>query len=305
MNKKVSFSTTSVHRDYSEIELVEIAKKIGADGINLSLWYSVIYDDCIYSKSDDEICEYFTKVRKRADELGIKICQTHGRIRGYIDGDDEYNNVIHPKNARLDCMVTKILGAPVTVFHSSNTARNLDASPERMREMTFDMFTKSLEFAKEFDVQIATETFGAGGHLCRENGTRDFFGSISEFKNIYDRICAIGNNKDYFKICVDTGHTHNCVQFGEPSVGDTIRLLGKDIVCLHLHDNDGTGDSHRLPKSGTIDWDDVFDALDEIGYDGYYNLEVANRRFGDKLMVDTAEFSIKVLKNMLAERYGN
>ena len=103
------------------------------------------------------------------------------------------------------------------------------------------------------------------------------------------------------KTCWDTGHAHTAGL----AQSHEIELLGNTLALVHLHDNDGINDSHRLPKSGTIDWDDVFDALDEIGYDGYYNLEVANRRFGDKLMVDTAEFSIKVLKNMLSERYGN
>ena len=44
MNKKVSYSTTSVHRDYSEIELVEIAKKAGVNRSTFYLHYDNIYE---------------------------------------------------------------------------------------------------------------------------------------------------------------------------------------------------------------------------------------------------------------------
>ena len=49
---------------------------------------------------------------------------------------------------------------------------------------------------------------------------------------------------------------------------------------------------------------DVFDALDEVGYTGPYNLELALDRFGRSLMEETAAFGVKVLRRMLEERYG-
>ena len=47
----------------------------------------------------------------------------------------------------------------------------------------------------------------------------------------------------------------------------------------------------------------VFDALDEIGYDGYYNMELNLRYFGDEYMVETAEFAVKMLQSFLDRRY--
>ena len=54
-----------------------------------------------------------------------------------------------------------------------------------------------------------------------------------------------------------------------------IRILGKDISILHLHDNSGHWDDHLVPGQGNINWPAVFDALDDIGYKGVYNFELS------------------------------
>ena len=32
-------------------------------------------------------------------------------------------------------------------------------------------------------------------------------------------------------------------------------------VCCHLHDNDGSDDTHSIPGDGTINWNEVIPAL--------------------------------------------
>ena len=56
--------------------------------------------------------------------------------------------------------------------------------------------------------------------------------------------------------------------------------------------------------SGTIDWKDTFDALDEIGYDGVYNMELGLNHFGNDFEIEEAAFSIKVMRNILKDKYG-
>ena len=45
-------------------------------------------------------------------------------------------------------------------------------------------------------------------------------------------------------------------------------------------------------------------SLDDIGYNGVYNMELALNFYGKELIVETAEFAIKVLRNYLNKRYG-
>ena len=93
------------------------------------------------------------------------------------------------------------------------------------------------------------------------------------------------------------------MRFGEPTPADVIRTVGDRVKVLHLNDNDTLTDQHKMPFSGTVDWDDVFDALDEIGYDGVYNMELELEFYGRELVTDTAAFAIKVLRNYLNKRY--
>jgi sugar phosphate isomerase/epimerase len=206
------------------------------------------------------------------------------------------------KNTALDCYVTSILGADTCVVHNvTNLFLGKDPAPELMHKLSYDMFTSFLPFAKEHNVKIATETFGD----AVKYSVCDFFGYIDEFEKAYKAIKEIEELKDYFTICVDTGHSNKAMRFGNPTPADVIRRLGSEVTTLHLHDNNGLVDQHKIPMTGNIDWNDVFNALDEIGYKGVYNLELSLGHFGPNFLIETAEFAVKVMRNMLNERYGN
>ena len=81
---------------------------------------------------------------------------------------------------------------------------------------------------------------------------------------------------EHLGICLDTGHlnlTKACSQ------GAFIRKAGKHLKALHIADNQGATDQHLMPFGvGKVDFEDVFSALKEIGYDGIYNLEIPGER---------------------------
>lgn len=301
--KKISIAIGRLQEMFGDMRAIEIAAEIGADAVDFdtcgSRW-DYRKSDSVFSKSDEEIVAYCEALKKRADELGIIIGQTHGRIAGFR-GDPAWDEAA-VKNARLDCLVAKTLGAPVCIMHAVTTIHmGADADPQMMRDMNFDWFTSVLPFAKQYGIKIATETFGDATGL----GCCDFFGNADEFIKSYNRICAVEDFADYFVMCMDTGHSNKATRFNNnPSSGDVIRMLGSKIVALHLNDNDTLTDQHKIPLTGTLDWEDIFNALDEIGYNGIYNMELNLAWFGPELVVETAAFAIKVLRNMLNKHYA-
>ncbi len=66
-------------------------------------------------------------------------------------------------------------------------------------------------------------------------------------------------------LCFDVGHAHTTGQ-----VENFLQLKDK-FVNVHLHDNDGRGDSHRPLGQGTVDFDSVLRGLSD--YSGTYVLE--------------------------------
>jgi sugar phosphate isomerase/epimerase len=72
-------------------------------------------------------------------------------------------------------------------------------------------------------------------------------------------------------ICLDFGHA-----FLMGDVGDIVEIAAEHVITTHVHDNHRTKDEHLVPFEGTIDWDAALMAMQKIGYDGTYMMEVAN-----------------------------
>lgn len=298
----MGLSLGGLQKKYGDQKALRIAAEIGADSVDFSTegsQWKFRDPASVYHGSDEEIFSYFHTLGQLARKLGLEISQTHGRITGFKNQPEEDSAFV--ENARRDCLAAAALGAPVCVIHSVTTIfLGADAAPERMRSLNFEMFTRILPFARQYGIKIACETFGdaTGLNCC------DFFGNIEEFQNAYNRICAVQDFKEHFTVCVDTGHSNKAMRFHNPTPGDVIRRLGSAVTVLHLNDNDTFTDQHKIPLTDTIDWNDVFSALDEIGYSGCYNMEINLRHFGESFMIEEAAFAVKVMRHLLKERYG-
>ena len=83
----------------------------------------------------------------------------------------------------------------------------------------------------------------------------------------------------YLGLCYDSGHAHQLdaarnlsdsvihqfwrtVGMDEPEWDDqALERMLTEVVNCHLHDNDGSGDGHRIPGNGTINWDKIIPLL--------------------------------------------
>lgn len=301
VERKVGISTKYLQEKYGDKKALEIAAKIGADAVDFSLDIKNDYrnKDSIYSEDEEAVISYYKDLKEYADNVGLIISQTHGRHSGFKNIKEEDDALV--ENSRLDCLATATLGAPVCVIHNSTSIyMGADPDPKLMHTLSFDMYSRIIPFAKQYEIKIATETFGdaVAYNSC------DFFGNIEEFEKAYNRIDEVAELRDYFAVCVDTGHSNKAMRYGNPTPAEVIRRLGSKVEVLHLNDNDTFIDQHKIPMTGVIDWNEVFNALDEINYNGVYNMELNLKHFGENFLVETAEFAIKVMKNFLANRYG-
>lgn len=72
-------------------------------------------------------------------------------------------------------------------------------------------------------------------------------------------------------ICLDTGHLVALGADGEAALSP---LVSGTVQSTHIHDNDGTRDSHFLPGEGRFDWPFFFQRLKISKYGGPLLLEV-------------------------------
>lgn len=147
-------------------------------------------------------------------------------------------------------------GIPTVIVHLSN-----GSTPPPASEAGIDRIRRIADKAEKHCINIALE------NLRRPEYLRHVFDSI---------------DSGALKYCFDSGH-QNCWAPDQ----DFLSLYGARLVSLHLHDNDGleqaygTGDQHRLPFDGTVDWQKTMNKLKEINYQGPIALEITNFGYDD------------------------
>ncbi|MBR5091440.1 MAG: sugar phosphate isomerase/epimerase [Ruminiclostridium sp.] len=77
-------------------------------------------------------------------------------------------------------------------------------------------------------------------------------------------------------VCYDSCHNANY----SPGT-DLTALYGNRLKALHLHDNGGIRNQHRLPFDGNIDWNTLAGRLKAVGYRGAITLEPMNWDYMD------------------------
>lgn len=270
MSRLISLSSWAHQHHYGDIAALEMISAAGFDGVDFTVvGYGAGKKPDLYAMSDDEFTEYFTSVKKRADELGLAIQQTHNLVYAYTPDEERNKKLL--KDCELGLKANAILGSPVTVIHSIGSgAWGYESCPdEEMHRQNQRMYNDIIPVAEKYGITIALESFGS---IKKPDGTMGYDTFADPVKMRHELDSLKTDNKCF---CLDSGHTHAATSGGYMSVPEYIRYFGERIKILHLHDNDGIYDQHLYPTQGTIKWGEVFDALDEIGYNGYYNYEVS------------------------------
>lgn len=142
----------------------------------------------------------------------------------------------------IDCSQHNI---PTVVIHLTN-----GDTPPPPTFLGLDRIKYLVELAEEKGVNIALENLRKPEYL-------QFV-----FSNI---------QSNRLGFCYDSGH-ENCYSKGT----DLLSTYGDKLMALHLHDNDGTDDQHRIPGEGNINWDSIVGKIKSTKYYGSISLEVTN-----------------------------
>lgn len=296
---KLGISCRAIVSELGYEKAFELCKESGFDAVDFGL---ELYGDQndpsdIYNAPEEAFVAHFTAIRKKAESLGLIISQTHGRCITYTPDEKQcaYARWVSDK----DLHATALLGAPACVIHHLTGGRWPDHfdDGEFMIRKCLELYDYLIPVAEKYGVCVAMETFGRA--VVYGKSYSDYFGDVRNLKKLYDMLDT--KNK---VLCMDTGHTHEVTPFGTPSVEESIRILGSDIKLLHLHDNNSTYDQHLPPiivGKNLVNWPAVFDALDEIGFDGVYNFELILRQFTG-VMPEAIKFLGIYLRNFIEKR---
>ncbi len=244
-------------------ESARMMLQAGFQGVDFGLTESQMEPEKLLSR------EWREKHLATAEALkaeGLEIAQTHlpyyyAHLPHPGSGSfEEYEAFMMPSYLRaLD--VTGEIGCHLAVMHPYYVAD--DAA--RTRDGNQRIIEKLMPSLEKYDIRLALENIWAWGY-------KDAHASYPE--DLYAIMERAGSER--VGLCIDTGHAN----LFRIDIAAMARMYGKKLFALHVNGNCGGQDEHILPYTMApyyerLDYKGFSAALKEIGYQGYYNLELA------------------------------
>ena len=248
-------TTTEDFNEYTKDhkEMVKYVVESGFKYIDLSM-----YDIDIPGSPfmDDNWMEYTISLKEYAQSLGATFVQAHSPgMKGNVLINDEYYDYFFDATKR-SIEVCSVLGIKNIVFH---TGFKDGVNKEDYYKINADFIRKLIPTIEK-----------CGVNLCIENSTKRNMKEKYFFfdgKDMSDFIDYMGH--PMIKGCWDIGHAN----LEGHSYQDIIDL-GDKLTTLHIHDN-YNADTHQMPFTGTVNMDEVMQALVSINYNGYFTMEAS------------------------------
>ena len=221
-----------------------------------------------FDKSVEELLDYFAPVKSAAEKHGITVCQMHGPDKLWFPERDELNDYLIGVFEKCFA-VCAYMDCPAIVVHPVQR-------PTKKEDWDVNMaaYQRLIPAAKKYGVKICLENLFVHRHMMPMEAPCSDAAEACLYVDTLNEIAG----EEVFGFCFDVGHANLLGR----KIGEFIKVLGKRLTILHIHDNDGRYDEHSLPYTGvcdwggnrTCDWDGFVEALKEIGYRGALCFEV-------------------------------
>jgi sugar phosphate isomerase/epimerase len=165
--------------------------------------------------------------------------------------------------------VAAILKPRAAVFHAAYDRWRYSGRKDIWLEYSLDTWHKVVESASKIGLRVAVENV--------------FDEDPEALKMLIEKI-----GSPDFGFCFDTGHFN---LFSTVSMEQWFENLGENLIEVHLHDNDGTTDSHWALGRGDIDFQQFFRLMRTHSPKPVYTIEAHDR--------DDVETSLDRVKALL------
>jgi len=201
-------------------------------------------------------------LRKLCEREGITLWQMHAPLELDVADPDPQKREEDIDTATKWVEYAHELGLPYLVIHPGGKQRaQSDDEKEEIIAFNLNAFGRLAEVASKFGVKFCLENM-------QERIGQEKWRLGARISDINELIDAVGS--DALGICFDSSHAN----VTKLDMSQAIHECGERLLATHISDNDGSGDQHKLPFSGNIDWKSVVSALKDIGYAGLFNLEI-------------------------------
>ena len=261
-------------------DTLTLAKDAGFEGVELALGGE---GELSLSSTDREIIA----IKDMAQDMGLSLYSLScGLCWDYRLSDDDAtlrDKAKYMIKKQLD--TAKLLGAD-TILVLPGVVNVEFSSPEK--KVAYDVvYDRALEGISELEVHARE----VGVNIGLENVWNKFLLSPMEMRDFIDKI-----GSDYVGSYLDIGNTLYC-SYPE----DWVRILGKRIKKIHFKDYRlQAGGLHGFVDllAGDVDYPEVVNALEEIGYDDWVSAEMipSYKHYSDAIIYNTSYAMDRILR---------
>ncbi len=226
-------------------------RQIAEAGFSHVHWGHQWDTDFVYSNTE------IHQIQRWLREYGLQMLSIHGSagVEKKWDSPCEYERVAGVELVCNRLEMAETLGAGVVIMHFDRLPACVEEKGpywERMRR-SLDAIER---VARRRGVKLALENYEDE--------------SYEEAKTFF---AAYG--PDFLGFCYDSGHGN----MGRGEGLDRLEEVKSRLIAVHLHDNDGKVDQHRLPFRGTVDWKRLIQLIASSSYQNGINLEATHRDY--------------------------
>lgn len=227
------------------------------------------------------------------DRLGVDIPQAHSTITADVASLDANRRAADLALIHRDIDTCAALGIKNIVIHPGGWYDHAQsrADIDEMDRLRLKAFAELAAHCERVSTRLAIENMSDNG--AGFWGGRRFGSIVEEILGLIDQIGspALG-------VCLDTSHA-NIQQLNQPAA---VRTCGDKLIALHISDNDTSGDQHKSPGYGTVDFPGIINALRGIDFKFNFNLEIPGETRGQSQpMVELrVKYALGVCHHLLA-----
>lgn len=234
-----------------QIKSIGCLQQAGFRYVDLSLYSPDHNKDLLIS---DSWCESAQRIKAYMLEQGLDFVQSHGPNVNPLGGEQKVAEALALTNRALE--VCAYLGIPYTVVHGGVNWNIKDK--DEWVEKNASFFRSLIPMMEKTGVMVLFENSASSntGDTYYPNTGADCRAFVELLQH------------PLFGVCWDTGHANI-----EGSQYDEITALGHHLKAVHFNDNLGTVDQHVIPMMGTLNVDEILNALIDVGYQGALTYE--------------------------------
>ena len=235
-------------------------RRIAEAGFNHVHWCHHWRSDMLYGPSEMQ------EIERLLQQYDLQVVDVHGSegIEKFWYSPAEYSRLAGVELVKNRLEFAARFGADAIVMHVYPLPKD-----EVTADLLWGQLRKTLDaldpYCRHLGVKIAVENLVDWFGLSYDNVP---MAEVRDNRDILERIFA-AYPPDTVGMCWDAGHGN--LGYDRNEVLDKF----KERLCVtHLHDNDGTSDSHLTPFSGSVDWETTARLIAESPYDKPLTFEV-------------------------------